>query len=862
MNRRALLLLGALASLSSARAEVPPLGMQLLKDINITHASVGSSPYVFHEHGGLAYFNAFTRATGRELYVSDGSAAGTRLLSDLFPGGASSNPTPLGVVSGRVIVRAGATDDRQFWSVPLAGGPGTRLTAEAWPTGNASVETFSWVATPARMLFRVSDDPTLWSTDGSPAGTYRVPVDANFPIDYTQAVCTIGSVAVVGGTQGTTLNIVRTDGTPGSAQPLASESQVAGVSAVRTGNHCYLLAKKFSGGWALWASDGTVAGTVRLAANFAAPGGLAALAGAVYWSEQTYGPDTRSRLLRASVDASVPVVVAEFSGSGNLLESLLAVEDKLLFFHRSAGVLSLYLSDGTSAGTRPVYPLAPGQTFRTQHVYRLRGAAVINAWDELKRLDLATGVIVPGPRSEDFSIGHSVLLGTALLGRGGDAFDPELWRSDGTAAGSSRVKDIWTQTGDGLIDISAQNWTLIGDTLITIVTDPTASLPYRTGIWRSDGTAAGTYALPRAVYGEGYAHAPSRLGDGVVFGAGGPSQGAFSLYQTDVALSGAARVLDGLTNWVATQSFADHGRALFSCGGLLPSTTLCSIDTVGAVAAAGPAGIDFSRFTPLGEINGVALLQRDDGFGIWRSDGTLPGTFVISPGRTDPTRRGNDALFGGKRYLSVWDDGYRLVATDGTLAGTETIADLPESALSFGVLPQRLLFTLHAKGVLELWASDGSATGTTPVSSMISGMPSAIAVAGGNAHLVSYCTGCVSGYLVSDGTAAGTRLAPLPAGYRAIGGMMSVLGGGAVVFGCLYEDNGRNLAELCTADAQGNHVRAMPELSPLEGWNSVYPLAATSQGAFVVADDGIHGSELWMLRELPDLLFANGFDSD
>lgn len=860
MRIRVLLVFVVLACLPAARADVPPLGIQLVKDINTATKPIGSSPDAFYAAGGLAYFSATTRATGQELYVSDGSAAGTRLLSDLFPGGASSSPTPLGVVNGRVIVRAGTSDDRQFWSVPIAGGPGTQLTAEDWSMGGPGVPTFSWIATPTRMLFRAGGDPTLWSTDGSVAGTFRVPVDANFPIDYTQGVCGFDDFAVVGGQQGTTLNIARTDGTPGGAQLLASEVQVGGVSAVRAGNHCYLLATRFSGGWSLWASDGTAAGTVRLAGNFASPGAIAALGGAVYWSERPYGPDAPSRLLRASVDAPVPVVVAEFPGSGNAMESIVAVDDKLLFFHRSAGVLSLYLSDGTQAGTRLVYPTAPGQTFRTQHVFPLRGAAVINAWEELKRLDLATGAIIPGPRSDEFSIGQSVLLGTTLLGGGGDISDRELWRADGTAGGSSIVKDIWTATGDGLESITADKWTLVDDTLVTTVSDPSSSWLFRTGLWRSDGTAAGTYALPRATYDEGFVHAVSRLGDGVMFASGVPDQGAFSIYRSNAALSTATSAVDGLIDWVTAQPFANQGRVLFSCDGLLPSTMLCSLDAGGAVAAAGPSGIDFRQFRPLGEINGVALLQSAVDPGIWRSDGTLPGTFLISPGWVESNSRGDGAVFGGKRHFSVWDNGHKLIATDGTLAGTATIADLPASAVTYAALPSRLLFTLHANGMLELWASDGSTAGMSLLTSMPGGIPSAIAVAGSHAHLTTYCTGCLSGYLVSDGTAAGTRLAPMPSGYRAIGGMMSMSGGEAVVFGCLQESGGRNLMELCVADAQGNGARAMPELSPLDGWDAVTPLASTSDGTFIVADDGIHGSELWMLRALPDPLFADGFD--
>ncbi len=54
--------------------------------------------------GDRILFSAQTTATGRELWISDGTGAGTRLLADLFPGIRSSNPTSLfQIAPGRVI---------------------------------------------------------------------------------------------------------------------------------------------------------------------------------------------------------------------------------------------------------------------------------------------------------------------------------------------------------------------------------------------------------------------------------------------------------------------------------------------------------------------------------------------------------------------------------------------------------------------------------------------------------------------------------------------------------------------------------------------------------------------------------------
>ena len=44
------------------------------------------------EIGGLIYFAAQTGEAGRELYATDGTAGGTRLVADIAPGGEASGP--------------------------------------------------------------------------------------------------------------------------------------------------------------------------------------------------------------------------------------------------------------------------------------------------------------------------------------------------------------------------------------------------------------------------------------------------------------------------------------------------------------------------------------------------------------------------------------------------------------------------------------------------------------------------------------------------------------------------------------------------------------------------------------------------
>ena len=80
-------------------------GTHLLKDISqdTPQNNPGSAPTEFTDVGGVAYFAASTIATGRELWRSDGTEAGTRLVADVEPGDTSSFPTELINVAGHLV---------------------------------------------------------------------------------------------------------------------------------------------------------------------------------------------------------------------------------------------------------------------------------------------------------------------------------------------------------------------------------------------------------------------------------------------------------------------------------------------------------------------------------------------------------------------------------------------------------------------------------------------------------------------------------------------------------------------------------------------------------------------------------------
>jgi len=90
----------------------------------------------------VMYFSAYTPSSGAELWKSDGTAAGTAMVQDIYPGSTGSNPNYLTASGSNLFFTA--TDpthsSRLFFNVPTAQRAATSLMAVATP-GTALPET-------------------------------------------------------------------------------------------------------------------------------------------------------------------------------------------------------------------------------------------------------------------------------------------------------------------------------------------------------------------------------------------------------------------------------------------------------------------------------------------------------------------------------------------------------------------------------------------------------------------------------------------------------------------------------------------------------------------------------------------------
>jgi len=149
---------------------------QLVADIN--PGASDSFPLYLTALGNKVVFNARNLLSGFELWISDGSAQGTRLLKDIEPGLGDSRPESL-VVAGSLLFFTADTraSGRELW-VTDGTTAGTRLVADLYPGPGSAIRqgVFRALAVQGRRVFFHATDPAgdcaLFVSDGSAAGTH------------------------------------------------------------------------------------------------------------------------------------------------------------------------------------------------------------------------------------------------------------------------------------------------------------------------------------------------------------------------------------------------------------------------------------------------------------------------------------------------------------------------------------------------------------------------------------------------------------------------------------------------------------------------------------------------------------------
>ena len=464
--------------------------------------------------------------------------------------------------------------------------------------------------------------------------------------------------------------------------------------------------------------------------------------------------------------------------------------------------------------------------------------------------------------------GFVTLGGVALFSAEEGPEDQELWRSDGTAAGTWQVADLCPLEGCGSFPAEFA----VTDRLYFFTAHE--DLSNRRPLWVTDGTAAGTVNLGLAVQGRPL-WVPAQ---GVLYFSGSDGDHGFELWRTDGTPAGTWMVADllpgafGSAPWELTLykgriwfgAVGPKGGGLFRTDGTARGTEL--VKELGKTSLAfDPRSLRPFYLHVLGK---RLVFTADAGLGhhdLWASDGTTKGTARLTQW-TKGTRYSLVLAFAaqGSRSYFVADDGrngQELWVTDGTAKGTKMLTRFTR-ALAFYLDPYvypdmllvpnltggRLVFGAHdgSRG-LELWSTDGTVQGTRLLKEVCPGechgFGSFWISHRGRLHFGG--NDGVHGWepWVTDGTAAGTRL------LRDIcpGSCSSATGSNLIplgdrLFWAASEDDGRN-AGLWVTDGTQAGTRRVSDVSLRFTF-----LFGTVFGDRLLfsGDDAAHGTELWV----------------
>jgi ELWxxDGT repeat protein len=438
---------------------------------------------------------------GLEPWITDGTAAGTRLLADVNPGPESSFGWMSSTLDGGLLVPLRHTSfGYDPWFLPPDGGAPVHLVDLEPPTGD-SAEIVLLGERDGAAYFEF--DGTLWRTDGTAAGTTSFAsidrtVSPSLPAAFIDGEALFFFEAMAWP--------ARSDGTTEGTRFLSGQPPFAGGSSrfsVLEGG-TLIGATDYEVDTLVWSSTGDAIEPLISLANPGGPGGD----GSIEYVPPAAGPVALYRDFTPeqgwelwALDGSpggFELVSDLLPGSASSWPGLfLDVGAEVWLTARdAAGDLELWRSEGTPATTSPIRSLwTPDDELDVNVVPVDVGAGELYAlsrrWNQVMLYhspSASSPMTLVREGLSDEGLQLLGLLGDRLFFAAAEIRDPgigsELWVTDGTAAGTRLLRDFWSgpdgsRIGDGAV---------LGGRLYFSACEPVGGCE----IWSSDGTTLGT----------------------------------------------------------------------------------------------------------------------------------------------------------------------------------------------------------------------------------------------------------------------------------------------------------------------------------------------------------------------------------
>ncbi len=794
----------------------------LLKDIAAADVTLPTMLGV----GSNLYYVARNAGASADLYITDGSDAGTSKLAS-FP--AFANPA----------------------TVPVA-----NLTA----TANGLV------------YFTANDGPSgigLWKTNGTTAGTVLV---KELPSPWSPSALTaVGNSLFFVANDGQTGNEVWvSDGTGPGTSVLDVVPGAGGLnpsSLVSAGGTLYFAATQAATGTELWKSNGTVAGTqvIDLApgASGSFPTGITAV-GSTLFSMADSGAG--QQLWKLDGPNAAPVALTTNPGGINAF-NFAAVGSNLFFVVTQGTDNQLWKSDGSLAGTTLVRNF-PGAASTPAYSLTATAAGLSFIANDgsgaaLWRSDGSTGGTVPvtdATNNRFLNPTNLSAVGTSLFFTQTDASGSRLWRTTQAApASASLVRDLaafvpgspvasivgagaagyvnFSQTPDGLGRLVRSDGTNAGTSvfrsyspIMTLDANPRASVSLNAGtllfqatdtngvdgLYRTDGTSGGTFLVSSFLYRNAGTSAPTTILNGNAFfmikKANFLSQN-IGLWRTDGTGAGTVRV-----------------SGIDSALGLQGSDAMVAFN----------GALYFNIKANDGSFQATQL---------WRSDGLVGGTTNLVQTFGGPFNGSIGGLtVAGNRLFLIANDGtgsrlWRLDAGAGsavpvTDGGGNFVAN-PSGLIAVGTT---LFLAAGPNNNQTLWRVDPSTGVASQVSNGIGNvavaMPAAMGALGSSSL---FFKGGPNGTLWSVGTTG--NASEVLAGGASVTNPGPMVTLGSSVFFAADNASGR---ELWKSDGTSAGTGPVKDINPGAGSSNPTELTVLGPNLLFMADNGVNGVEPWM----------------
>ncbi|MEP7373959.1 MAG: T9SS type A sorting domain-containing protein [Chitinophagaceae bacterium] len=708
---------------SITKTRKPPHGLgsgfHLTADINsLAESDPGNigfyiSPldWVYPVVNNVSYSEGDDGVHGRELLRSNGTAAGTYLVKDINPGEASTLIRNMIAIGSKVYFSASTDGYTYHLWVTDGTEAGTKILDGV--NGGSGYSPQQFIAVNNTVYFigdGIGYRTAIWKTDGTAVGTSLVTDIYSldyFGYDIEQATAVNGILffTFYSGSYGR--QVWRSDGT------VDGTFMVKNVSAYGSDNNAPMQLTAYNNklyfsaddgtGRKLWISDGTEIGT-------------------------TYAPGNNDILMQTDN------LQFNFSQPFPILNNVLYLsgytyaDGNGLYKYNAATNTGLVLVKDLSPSADAIFIL-PGESRVVGNTLYMKINNSVGGWhDELwsTKGDAASTKLVKSFAGEPgaFMLSLKNGYGTLYFVKYDVVYGGELWKSDGTTAGTMIVKDV--NAGPK----TSQPWYITecnGKVLFSLHETKTGA-----ELWSTQGSSASTTLVKDINTTSTYSSNAGTFYNGIIatkngvlFGAFEPATGG-ELYKSDGNENGTELLNDIVTGegWSYPNRFKEKKGVYYFIGDNEAGSAIYKTD--GTKKGLKKITVDINR-----DIYSLELFDISDngkpfyilynrstgGFELWTSNGTAAGTIILSsnlPFNPGVVTCGNNAFFSAGDFTY----GYELWKSDGTLTGTKMVKDINpgiNSSYLFSIISYNgsIYFSANDNTYIpSLWKSNGTEAGT------------------------------------------------------------------------------------------------------------------------------------------------------